>query len=83
MTRVLAKDLGRKEIAVNCVAPGPTATALFFKGKSEFALKAIAGFSPYNRVGTPEETAEIFLFLSGSGSQWLTGQILRVNGGSA
>ena len=83
MARVLAKDLGRRGIAVNALAPGPTATELFYKDKPEHVVKAIASFSPYNRIGTAEEVAEVFLFLSGSSSQWLTGQTIRVNGGSA
>ena len=83
MARLLAKDLGRRGIAVNAVAPGATATELFYKEKPEFVVKAIAGFSPYNRIGTADEVAEVLLFLSGSSSQWMTGQTIRVNGGSA
>ena len=80
MARLLAKDLGRRDIAVNCIAPGATATELFYEGKPEHVIKAIAGFSPYNRIGTVEETASVFLYLSGSGSQWLSGQTIRING---
>lgn len=83
MTRVLAKDLGRKGIRVNAVAPGPTATELFFKGKSEQFLKTIASTNPYNKIGEPEEIADTIAFLSSSDSRWVSGQILRVNGGSA
>ncbi len=46
-------------------------------------LKMTAGFSPYNRIGTPEEIADAIIFLSGEGSSWVTGQILRANGGGA
>lgn len=81
--RLLAKDLGRRGIAVNAIAPGATATELFYEGKPEHVVKAIAGFSPYNRIGSVEEVVAIFLFLSGSGSQWLTGQTIRINGGTA
>ncbi|KAK9315654.1 hypothetical protein V1524DRAFT_447063 [Lipomyces starkeyi] len=83
MTRVMSKDLARKGISVNAVAPGPTGTDLFFKGKSEQVLKMIAGFNPQNRIGTPEEIADVVAFLSGDGSKWITGQIVRVNGGMA
>lgn len=83
MTRVLSKDLARKGISVNAVAPGPTGTELFFKGKNEQVLKTIAGFNPRNRIGTPEEVADAVAFLAGNGSRWVTGQILRVNGGMA
>ena len=81
MTRVMSKDLGKKEIFVNAIAPGPTATELFLKGKDENLLKMIAGFSPMNRIGEPEEIAQAMAFLSQS--KWISGQVVRVNGGSA
>lgn len=83
MTRGLSKDLARKGIMVNAVAPGPTATDLFLKGKSEQALKMIAGFNPQGRIGKPEEIADAVAYLSGEQSSWVTGQVLRVNGGHA
>jgi len=83
MTRVLSKDLARKGIMVNCVAPGPTATELFMHGKSEQVLQMIAGFNPQGRIGQPEEIAGVVAFLSGEGSSWVTGQTVRVNGGMA
>lgn len=83
MTRVISKDLARKGICVNAVAPGPTGTELFYKGKPESVLKMIAGFNPQNRIGTPEEVAETIVYLSGSGSRWVTGQVVRANGGMA
>lgn len=83
MVHVMSKDLGANGISVNAVAPGPTATDLFLKGKSEQMIKAIAGFNPHNRLGKPEEVADVLLWLSGSGSDWVTGQIIRVNGGMA
>jgi 3-oxoacyl-[acyl-carrier protein] reductase len=81
MTRVMAKDLGRKQIYVNAVAPGPTGTELFFKGKNEQVLKMLAGASPMNRLGEPEDIAEAIAYLSGS--RWVSGQVVRVNGGMA
>lgn len=83
MTRGLSKDLARKGIMVNTVAPGPTSTDLFLKGKSEELLKTIAGFNPQGRIGQPEEVAEVVAFLSSSASSWVTGQTLMVNGGMA
>lgn len=83
MTRGLSKDLARKGIMVNTVAPGPTSTELFLKGKSEQLLKTIAGFNPQNRIGQPEEIADVVGFLSGNGSSFLTGQVIKVNGGMA
>ncbi|KAI0542543.1 hypothetical protein GGR58DRAFT_253749 [Xylaria digitata] len=81
MTRVMSKDLGRKGILVNAVAPGPTGTELFFRGKSEEVLKTIAGFNPQGRIGAPEEIAEAIVFLAQS--SWVSGQVLRANGGMA
>lgn len=83
MARLMAKDLGRRDISVNALAPGATATDQFYKGKPEQAVKAIANFSPYNRIGTTDEVAAVFLFLCGESSQWMTGQTVGVNGGSA
>ncbi|TAQ84735.1 hypothetical protein B7494_g6935 [Chlorociboria aeruginascens] len=80
ITRVLSKDLARKDILVNCVAPGPTGTDMFYKDKSEQLLKTIASFSPQNRIGTPDEIARVVLFLSGPACSWITGQLIRVNG---
>ncbi|GJJ77019.1 3-oxoacyl-[acyl-carrier protein] reductase [Entomortierella parvispora] len=83
MTRVMAKDLGRKGITVNCVNPGPTDTDGFREGKTEQMVSAIASMNPQNRLGEPDEIAGIVSFLSGESSSWVNGQILRVNGGQA
>lgn len=83
MTRIMAKDLARKGILVNALAPGPTSTELFLKGKPEQLLKTIAGLSPFNRIGDPDEIASVLAFLSGKDSSWMSGQIVRVNGAMA
>lgn len=83
MTRVLAKDLARKEILVNAIAPGPIATGQFSTGMPEPMLKALAGMSPHNRIGSTEEMADTIAFLSGKESRWISGQIIRVNGAMA
>ncbi|KAJ5186286.1 hypothetical protein N7449_011050 [Penicillium cf. viridicatum] len=83
MIRVLAKDLGPKEITVNAIAPGPTDTELSTRGNSEPAPNAIKGLVPNGRLGTPEEMAETMAYFSCSASAWVSGQILRVNGGMA
>lgn len=81
MTRILAKDLGTKGINVNAVAPGPTATDLFFNGKTQQLVDMIASTNPFKRLGQPEEIARAIAYLSGEGGSWVNGQILRVNGG--
>ena len=79
----MSKDLARKEISVNGIAPGPTSTELFLKGKSEEMLKGIASANPHNRIGSPEEVADAIVLLSGPGARWISGQIIPVNGGMA
>lgn len=81
MTRVMAKDLGRKGILVNAIAPGPTGTELFLKGKSDELIKTIASWNPFGRLGMPEDIAKATAFLASDGSGWVNGQVLRVNGG--
>lgn len=83
MTHVLAKDLGRRNITVNTISPGPTGTALFYEGKSEQTVKMIEGWAPANRLGKPEEIAGGVLFLASPEGSWVSGQNLRVNGGMA
>jgi len=83
MTRVLAKDLGRKNVLVNCIAPGPTATELFLEGKSEQLIKAIASSNPFGRLGEVDEIARTVGWLVGSGNTWVNGQVVKANGGMA
>lgn len=83
LTRTVAKDLAAKDINVNAVAPGPTGTDLFFEGKSEQILKTISSLNPRNRIGTPEEVADAIAYLAGPGARWVTGQVIRANGGAA
>jgi len=83
MTRVMAKELGTpdKDISVNCVSPGPTGTALFYKGKPDELVKTIASWNPHNKIGEPEDVADCVAMVAGTQSRWMTGQNVRVNGG--
>ncbi len=81
MTHVLAKELGAKRITVNAVAPGPVATDLFLKGKSEDEIKPIVERTPLGRLGEPEDVARVVSVLVGPDGGWINGQVLRVNGG--
>jgi len=83
MARVMAKDVGRKHIRVNAVAPGPTGTELFLKGKPQQVIDMIANGNPFKRLGQPEEIADLVLFLAGDGSRWISGQTIRANGAMA
>lgn len=55
MTLILAREMRGKDITVNAVAPGPTATPLFFEGKSQQLVNQIASANPFDRLGTPAE----------------------------
>jgi 3-oxoacyl-[acyl-carrier protein] reductase len=81
MTHVLAKELRGREITVNAVAPGPVATELFFRGKSQDIIDRMAKLSPLERLGQPEDIAAAVSFLVGSDGAWINGQIMRANGG--
>jgi 3-oxoacyl-[acyl-carrier protein] reductase len=82
MTLILARELRGRDITVNAISPGPTATPLFFNGKSQDQIDAIAGLNPMERLGTPEDIAEVVAFLAGPG-RWINGQVLYANGGAA
>ncbi|OLT06432.1 3-ketoacyl-ACP reductase [Pseudonocardia sp. CNS-004] len=82
LTLILARELRGRDITVNAVAPGPTATPLFFEGKSQEVVDQIASMNPMGRLGTPQDIAETVGFLAGPG-RWVNGQVLYVNGGAA
>ncbi len=81
LTHVLAKELGTRRICVNVVAPGPTASDLFFEGKTDAQLEAIKKMIPFGRIGEPQDIADVVSFLAGPDSNWINGQVLRANGG--
>jgi 3-oxoacyl-[acyl-carrier protein] reductase len=81
MTNIMAKELRGKNISVNAVAPGPTATDLFLNGKSEEAIQRMSRMAPLERLGTPDDIAAAVAFLAGPDGGWINGQTLRANGG--
>lgn len=81
LTLVLARELRGRDVTVNAVAPGPTATDLFLEGKDEELIARLAAQSPLERIGTPEDIAEVVGFLAGPAGHWVNGQVIRVNGG--
>lgn len=83
LVRVLANELRGRGITVNAVAPGPVATELFFEGKSQEQIDSIAAMSPMERLGEPEEIADVVSFLAGPQGRWINAQVLRANGGMA
>jgi 3-oxoacyl-[acyl-carrier protein] reductase len=80
-TMVLARELRGREITVNAVAPGPTATDLFLNGKSDELIDRLAKLAPLERLGTPDDIAAAVAFLAGPDGAWINGQVLRANGG--
>ncbi|RFU88362.1 SDR family NAD(P)-dependent oxidoreductase [Streptomyces triticagri] len=82
MTLILAREMRGKDITVNAVAPGPTATPLFLDGKDEETVTNLAKAVPLERLGQPEDIAETVAFLAGP-ARWVNGQIIYTNGGLA
>lgn len=81
LVKVLANELRGREINVNAVAPGPVGTDLFYEGKSDELVANIASMSPFERIGEPQEIADVVSFLAGPQGRWVNAQILRANGG--
>lgn len=80
---VLANELRGRNITVNAVAPGPTGTKLFLDGKSEEQIAQLTKLAPLERLGRPEDIANVVSFLAGPDGAWVNAQVLRVNGGFA
>ena len=80
LTKALAKELGPSGIRVNCVAPGAIETDMtaFLTPEDRAAL---ADEAPLGRMGTPEEVADAIRFLAGEEARFITGRVLRVDGG--
>ncbi|ALM84220.1 SDR family oxidoreductase [Bordetella sp. N] len=82
LTAILSRELRGRNITVNAVAPGPTATELFFKGKSEEQVAGITRMAPLERLGQPNDIAGVVAFLAGPDGAWINGQTLFANGGA-
>ena len=80
LTQALAKELGPSHIRVNCVAPGVIATDMNAHLTAE-DLAALAEETPLGRIGQPAEVAQAIRFLAGEEASFVTGQVLRVDGG--
>ncbi|WP_415400964.1 SDR family oxidoreductase [Tateyamaria sp. SN3-11] len=81
LTAILSKELRGRNITVNAVAPGPTATDLFLDGKSPELIERFAKMVPLERLGEPRDIANVVSFLAGQDGAWVNGQTLRANGG--
>ncbi|CAM6083334.1 unnamed protein product [Calypogeia fissa] len=82
LTKTLAKELKGKRITVNCIAPGPVATEMFFQGKTQQLIDMMAKEPPLERLGKPKDIAAVTQFLASDESEWVNGQVIRINGGT-
>jgi len=81
LSRTFANELRGRNITVNCVAPGPTDTELFFHGKTAEQVERLRKLPPLERIATPNDIAALVAFLAGPDGGWINGQVLRANGG--
>lgn len=80
LTKALAKELGPSRVRVNCIAPGVIDTEM--NGElDEAARSALKEQTPLMRIGAPEEVARAILFLASDDADFITGQVIGVNGG--
>lgn len=83
LVHVLANELRGRNITVNAIAPGPVGTDLFLQGKSEEQIAQLSKLAPLERLGEPDDIANVVSLLAGPDGGWINSQILRVNGGFA
>lgn len=83
LTRVFTKEIGSRGINVNSISPGPTNTELFTTGKPQEVIDRLASLSPFNRIGEPNDIAEVAVFLASDAAKWINAQNIGVNGGMA
>jgi len=79
--KVLSNELGINNVRVNVIAPGLTNTDMMSKNTSEKAIEETLSRVSMKRLGKPEEIAKVALFLASDMSSYLTGQVIRVDGG--
>ena len=83
LVHVLANELRGRNITVNAVAPGQVRTELFLSGKTEEQVRELAKLNPLERIGEPEEIANVVSFLASPDGGWMNSQVLKANGGFA
>jgi 3-oxoacyl-[acyl-carrier protein] reductase len=79
-TKSLAKELARKDVTVNAIAPGFIETRMTDGLKESVKAKLLERI-PLRKLGTPEDVAALALFLAADGGKYITGQVIRVDGG--
>jgi 3-oxoacyl-[acyl-carrier protein] reductase len=81
LTGILAKEMRGRNITVNAVAPGPVATELLTAGRTPEMLAMFAKGAPLERLGQPDDIANLVAFLAGPDGGWVNAQVIRANGG--
>ena len=79
MSKVLSLELGERGITVNTVAPGPTETEMYVNSGDD--AQAAAAQSPFNRLGQPEDIADVVAFVVSDECRWITGHVFEASGG--
>lgn len=81
ISKSLAREVSPDGVRVNVISPGPLATTMLQPG-ADGTQASIASRTLFGRLGTPADIAAAVLYLASPGSSWVTGEVLRVNGGS-
>lgn len=81
LTRIFARELGKRGITANAVLPGPIDTELFRTGKTAADIERMAAMAALGRIGTTDDVAQVVRFLVSDEAAWINGQMIGVNGG--
>lgn len=81
LTRIFAREVGKRGITANTVLPGPVDTELFRSGKTAADIERMAAMAALGRLGSTDDIAQVVLFLVSDKARWVTGQDIGVNGG--
>lgn len=81
LTRIFAREAGKRGITANIVSPGPVDTELFRSGKTAADIERMAAMAALGRIGEADDIAQVVLFLVSDEARWITGQNIGVNGG--
>lgn len=81
LTRIFAREMGKRGITANTVSPGPVDTELFRAGKTAADIERMAAMAALGRIGEADDIAQVVLFLASDEARWITGQNIDVNGG--
>lgn len=81
LTRIFAREMGKRGITANTVLPGPVDTELFRTGKTAADIERMAAMAALGRIGAAGDIAKVVLFLVSDEARWVTGQDIGVNGG--